>query len=141
MVAGAPDIPSLAKAASHTVHATAPSTPAGVEPELALEPSAPSIPPPAAASSRFADTAPTASPVTATAPTAPVVAVEPVPTEVASAPDGPTPADAASHIAAIATATACRVRLGGILLALLAMLCSPAHSWLNAEHMLTIRLA
>ena len=61
-----------------------------------------------------------------------------MPTEVASAPDIPTMAVAASHTAATATATACRVRLGGILLALLAMLFSPSHSWLNAEHMLTI---
>ena len=76
-----------AAAATSPIHATAPPTPTGVEPELAVEPSAPSTPPPAAAASRTADTAPTASPVTATAPSAPVVAVEPVPTEVASAPD------------------------------------------------------
>ena len=46
------------------------------------------------------------------------------------------PAAAASH--ASGTAAPCRVRLGGALLALLAMLCSPTHSSLNAEHMLTI---
>ena len=63
------------------------------------------------------------------APTASAVVLQPV----------PIPAARASDLPATAPASAvCRVRLGGILLALLAMLFSPAHSPLNAEHMLTI---